>query len=298
MRNASSRRGRPRWDWRIVAVLAALALSAGGRYLTGRLPFGVDHTLQQIPWLSLRWDGGPPLFHPYTLAGVPLLENLQAALLYPLRWPFFFVDWRAWYPAYVFLHIVLAIAGGYVLGRAARMRRPGALAVAILYGLGGYFAGRPLNPVVQYASAWMPWLLAGGLGARRIHGWMAGVAFAMILAIGSPHLFLYGAIAFALAVLTAPATWQRGEGPARAVRHMFCTRALPLTVAVLLTAPTLIPGVLAVGRSVRSGTGRGRSLKAQSPPSACRMSSSAAPAVRSTPNTSTIPATSARRRRC
>jgi hypothetical protein len=235
-------------------ALAAVALLSGGRYLTGRLPIGVDHTLVMAPWFSLRWQGGPPLFDPYTLSGVPLYDNLQAALLYPLRWPFFFLeDWRDYYAFYVFLHFPIALIGTYALARSFSLRRVAALATAVLFACGGYLAGRPINPAILYASAWLPWLLLGAAGDRPFHRRLTTLAFAMILAIGSPHLFLYGLLGYAVVAWCVGLRAPLGATMPFSTARRLTLRLLHLLLAVALVAPTLIPGVLGVARSVRVG---------------------------------------------
>jgi hypothetical protein len=232
-------------------ALAAVALWTGRRYLTGELPIGVDHTLVLAPWFSLQSRFGfLPLFDPYTLAGVPLYDNLQAALLYPLRFPFsWFADWRDYYAIYVFLHLPIALTGAYALARVLRLRRTAALAAAILFGCGGYLAGRPINPVILFASAWFPWLLFGAAGDRPRHLWATSLALAMILTIGSPHLYIYSGLGYAIVAALAGFRWT-GPG-ARTMRQWLTLRFAHLLLPLVYAAPTLYPGLMRVARSVR-----------------------------------------------
>jgi hypothetical protein len=279
--NAQSRPGdddgRRRWRGAMAwGALAVAVLLAGERYLGGRLPVGVDHSLEQAPWLSLRWAGGGPLFDAFTLSGVSFAGNLQAALLYPPRWPFYFLsDWRDYYGLYFFLHLPLAMAGTYVLARGWRMSRTAGLLAAALYGCGGYMAGRPINPVIYYSSAWLPWLALGATAARdaasgRRRLWLTTLAMAMILAIGSPHLYLYGLIAYALVAvgmgLGGGDAEAKPAGRLAALGRDVARRAVHLALAVALVAPAVAPGVLSVGSSVRTTGSVEENLAASIPP--------------------------------
>ncbi len=224
-----------------------------GPYALGALPVGADHSLFYGPFFSLKWSGGPPLWNPYSLSGSPLVDNLQAAMLYPLRWPFYFIeDWRSYYGPFHFIHYLVALAGAVVLLRALGLGAWPALVGAFVYGGGGHMAGRIINPTIFYGCCWLPWLLAAAAGSRRRHHWLATLAAAMIFTIGSPHLMFYGFIGFGVVWLIqvgSPLWRERGPGPAarEATRS-----ALHLALGFVLAMPTLIPGILRVTKSVRT----------------------------------------------
>ena len=249
-----------------MGLLYALALALAGTlvygfYLRGNLPVGADNTLFYAPFYAMRWHGGPPLWNPYSLSGTSLVDNLQAALLYPLRWPFYFVaDWRDYFGVYVFLHYAVALAGMAGLLRALGVRRLAALGGAIVYAIGGHMAGRIINPTIFQGSCWLPWLLWGAAGRRAAHAHLTLLAGAMIFTIGSPHLIFYGTIAYGVFFLvnTLLPAWRERPRVQSAIRNpqsaisLVITRSAALAVAFALGAPTLIPGVLRAQSSIRT----------------------------------------------
>ena len=255
-------------------ALALAVLLVYGFYLRGHLPVGADNTLFYAPFYAMRWHGGPPLWNPYSLSGTSLVDNLQAALLYPLRWPFFFIaDWRDYFGIFVFLHYFVALTGMAGLLRAMGLRRLAALGGAIVFALGGHMAGRIINPTIFQASCWLPWLLWGAVGRRTVHAWLTILAATMIFTIGSPHLIFYGTIVYVLifTLCTFLPRWREeitgsadalvrsssaSQNSAFRIPHsafsMAFHRAIGLLLAFLLASPTLLPGVLRAQSSIRT----------------------------------------------
>ncbi len=146
------------------AALVVACLVMYWRFVAGWLPAGADISLMFAPFYSLRWDGGPPLWNPYALAGTPFYNNFQTELLYPPRWPFYFTDdWRTYFGPFHFLHHFIALAGMGVFLRGLGFRRVPAFVGALVFGAGGHMAGRIINPSIFYACAWLPVLLYGAL---------------------------------------------------------------------------------------------------------------------------------------
>src|SRR5580704_4915301 len=104
-----------------------------------------------------------PLWNPWKCGGVPLLGDPGARVLNP-----FFPLTLLFGPAIgvhleVPLHLAIAWAGGYVLGRIQGMRRLGAVACASAFASSSWF---PLHvaagDVVMMGFCYFPWLLAFG----------------------------------------------------------------------------------------------------------------------------------------
>lgn len=243
----------------LFVALAAGALLLYGPYLLGNLPVGADNTLFYAPFFAMRWQGGPPLWSPYSLSGTGLLDNLQAALLYPPRWPFYFIaDWRDFFGIFIFLHYALALGGMVGLLRALRLRTLAVLGGALLFVIGGHLAGRVINLTIFMGCCWLPWLLWGAVGRRLFHGVLTTLALAMIALIGSPHLIFYGLIAWAILFFwcTLLPCKEHTSNFESAIRHpqfaILFHRAANLLLAFLLAAPTLLPGVLRSQVSIRT----------------------------------------------
>ncbi|MEN6625001.1 MAG: YfhO family protein [Candidatus Sumerlaeia bacterium] len=229
-------------------VLAALAVVFYGSYLAGDIPVGADNSLFYAPFYSLRWDGGPPLWNRFSMSGSPLADNLQAAMLYPPRWPFFFTDWRNYFGPFNFIHYLVALIGMGVFLRILKLSPTAALVGAIVFAGSGHMAGRVINPTIFYACCWLPLLLAGAAGGERRHGWLTTLAMAMIATIGSPHLLFYGTLAYGVTLLVL------ARGSLRDIARLCVARGFYLGLGFLMAAPTALPGVLRAGRSVRTLT--------------------------------------------
>ncbi|HOE95460.1 MAG TPA: hypothetical protein PK847_02635 [Candidatus Sumerlaeota bacterium] len=235
--------------------LVALSLLFYWPLALGRVPMGADNTLFYAPYYVFRWDDGLPLWNPCLLAGTPLFNDLQAALLYPLRWPFYFLaDWRAYYGLFNYLHYLVAFAGGMGFLRAAGIAPWPALAGAMLFAAGGHMAGRIINPTIFHASCWLPWILWAGAGVGARHRWLTTLAWAMVLTIASPHLMFYGVVAMAAVWIPLAAGPLRRARGWRAVAGDAAARVGHFGLAFALAAPTWIPGVLRARDSIRSTT--------------------------------------------
>jgi hypothetical protein len=274
-----------------IVLVAACVLFYGG-FATGDLAVGQDNSLMYCPFYSLHWDQGLPLWNRYSLAGSALYDNLQAALLYPMRWPFYFLpDWRSYFGIFNFLHYLVAFAGSALFLRALGMARVSAVAGSVLFAAGGHLAGRIINPTIFYGCCWLPLLLYGAAGMRRRHGWAATFAMTMILTIGSPHLILYGLVGFSLVFLISALSTQHSalstqrsalsaqhsalstqhsalssQHSALSTQHfllstqLVLSRVFHLLVAFVLAAPALIPGIQRAGASIRTQAGAALNL--------------------------------------
>ncbi|MFW6286394.1 MAG: hypothetical protein ACOC29_00490, partial [Candidatus Sumerlaeota bacterium] len=218
-----------------------------GPLIWGDIPSGADITLMFGPFYSAGWDGGPPLWARYHLGGAGLYNNLQSEILYPLRWPFFFVDWRSYFGLFNFLHYAAALFGMAVFARALRFGRTASLLAAFAFAMGGQMVARLMNPTILYAYSWLPWLLYGALSRRRRRRWITTASMAMICLLGSPHGILYGLVGFSMVFLITR-EWRNPKDVAKTAARDIAHLAL----AAVLAAPTLIAGLRRAGQSLRS----------------------------------------------
>lgn len=252
---------------RDLAITGTIALTVCfllyGILLTGNLPIGIDNTFFYPPLFSLKWDQGPPLWHPYSLAGAPAYDNLQFAVLYPLRWPFYFIeDWRSYYGLFSFLHYVVAAAGGITLLRHLGFRRFSLVSGVVVLIAGGHLAGRILNPTIFYSCCWTPLFLAGATGHGRSHLWISLAAMFMIASLGSPHILLFGSAGYLIVLFTQnEGISSKQEFPTasyrKAVWPFIGLKSINLLYVFFggcLAAPSLIPGIMRAGLSIRTQT--------------------------------------------
>lgn len=210
------------------------------------------------PWWTARnaafMAGELPLWSPDILMGVPLLANPQAGVFYPLNWPLLPLSAPEGIRLSILLHVFLALWGAYRLAR-RRLDTVPALAAALLFGLGG-FVGAHVEQINQLQGmAWLPWLLLWLL--RALQGSRSCL---LLLAAGLALQFLSGhtqtsfisaaglALTAALQAGTQAASGRRRR-MARALLLLFSAAAL----ALLLSAPQLLPTLELSGQSLRSG---------------------------------------------
>ncbi len=210
------------------------------------------------PWWTARnaafMAGELPLWSPDIFMGVPLLANPQAGTFYPLNWPLLPLPAPDGIRLSALLHVFLALWGAYRLAR-RRLDTVPALAAALLFGLGG-FVGAHVEQINQLQGmAWLPWLLLWLL--RALQGSRSCL---LLLAAGLALQFLSGhtqttfisGVGLALtAALQAgmPAASDRLRRMARALLQLLTV----LAIALLLTAPQLLPTLELSGQSLRSG---------------------------------------------
>ena len=128
-------------------------------------PYG--HYLQTA---LLKWHT-IPMWNPLLFSGAPFAANPLAGLWYPPGWLAFMLPLPLGFNLAIFLHIVWAGAGMYLLLRSLGLRWQAALLGGLAFQAlpkiyAHYGAG---HVTLLYALAWTPWLLlAGRCGVQRI----------------------------------------------------------------------------------------------------------------------------------
>ncbi len=185
--------------------------------------------------------GELPLIDPYRAGGQPLLGNPNALPLYPDNL-LYLVGSSLWaLNAHFWLHLLLAPAAFYWLGRAWGLSRPAAWAGGVFYVASGFFlsllnlynlvAGAALAPALIAAclDAWRP--------RRRATFAVAGMLWALLLLAGDPMFAILALLLAAGAVIA-----RGGDATAGAIGWRW--PALRLAVAfgcgTLVAAPMLI----------------------------------------------------------
>jgi hypothetical protein len=136
--------------WRLLLTNLVLATGDAFTYFTPYRDYA-DAVLR---------SGRLPLWNPYLFLGVPFLANPQAAVLYPLHWPFIWLPAGKSLAASLGLHLVLGGLGAYLLAhRGAGLGFLPALATGLIFGLSGYLGAHAGQVNQVSAAAWLPWLL-------------------------------------------------------------------------------------------------------------------------------------------
>jgi len=210
-------------------------------------------------------DGALPLWNPYLFAGAPLLANSQAAIFYPLNWPFWLLSGPAlsgmaaslhWS---VLLHLLLAACTTFLLARRLGLTSWGAALAGLLYA-GSGFLGVHVEHLNQLQGlAWMP--LAFLPSARSPFRASAGnvLAFALILLTGhtqTAFITALGVIVFYTARYFLSSDTSRITDYASRITYHIVRLGLslfPFALAALIAAVQLLPTFELSGFSMRAG---------------------------------------------
>jgi hypothetical protein len=213
-----------RWLYPLIAlgcVLALLGVCFGSVLFRGE-QFGYRDAAHFYYPLYYRvqqeWSAGRlPLWENEENAGMPLLGNPTAAVLYPGKLIFapFGVRGYAWGARlYVVAHTLLAVAGMYALARTWGIGREGSALAALGYGFGAPVLFQYCNVIFLVGAAWVPWGLRGADRWLRLGRRSGLVELAAALAMqtlgGDPEAsYLTGLAAAGYALVL---TWGRRGG--------------------------------------------------------------------------------------
>jgi hypothetical protein len=187
--------------------------------------------------------------------GEPFFALAPTGLLYPPHWLLLVLDVHAVLRVLFFLHLVVAGAGMYALGRVVGYGAAGALTGAIAFELGANTIWTAYwSPTILAAYAWMPAALALAERLVRRPTLPATLALAAALAlqllVGYPQLSLFTYQLIALRLAWEAVTRWRASLPRAAVAV-----AVAAALAPLLCAVQFVPSLEAAAESIR-----GRSL--------------------------------------
>ncbi len=178
----------------------------------GKILFGND-TLRTYYFFkeffrSFLSQGVTPWWNPYLFAGQPIIAHPQAILMFhPLNWLFYLVSLNVAFSWYFAIHLLIAMAGMYWLGRRLSMPPTGAWAGGVVFGLGGFFMARIWEGHLDLvaAASYIPWVFgwfweATGTGSRRATVY-AALALSLQLLVGYQTMAIFTMEAVGIAVL-------------------------------------------------------------------------------------------------
>ncbi len=144
-----------------------------------------------------------PHWNPYVMCGIPFHAGLQPALLYPLRWPLFFLSFEYGYPLSLGVHFFLTGVILYAfLRKTLRCRPLPALIGSVSFTFGGFTLGHLSHPSRLQAYPWFVltiFLLAEALSrVRWTWAVAAAVPFCLVFLTGDGNLPMM--LAFGLGV--------------------------------------------------------------------------------------------------
>ncbi len=228
----------------------------------------LDQIQAFIPWTTLAWRqvhaGHLPLWNPYSLLGLPLAFNWQSAPFSVPALVGYLVPLRLAYTTQVFVTMLIAGTGVYVLGRMLRLRVLGCVMAATTFELSGSFFGW-LGWSVAGVMCWAGWLFAAALLVARGERRMRAVVFLSVVVAcaiyaGQPEtlvLLFLALIVWIATLLGRRATRSGGGGP---VLRPILDTAVGAIAGALLAAPLLFPGIELLSTSTRRGQSGGPAL--------------------------------------
>ncbi len=199
-----------------------------------------------------------PWWNPRQGLGLPIAASPLYGLYYP---PYLLTLFGSLTRALTFvwlLHVVWGGLGVLLLARRLGTGRTGALIGALAWSLSGFATSAWSAGVILPASAWIPWCGVGALDLRRAltrGRWLRAVVSAAwpvagSLLVGEVFQSAMG-VGFGLAMLIADRI-SRGRITAFRQGRTIAAPAAALGLAVLLTAPVLLPTALAARATERS----------------------------------------------
>jgi hypothetical protein len=133
----------------------------------------------QAEWAQGRW----PLWEPEENAGMPLLGNPTAAVLYPLKVIYFALPYSWAARVYIMVHAALAPLAMLALARGWKLSWAGSTLAALTYGFGVPILFQYCNIIYLVGAAWLP------LGFLAVDRWVregsrpAVLGLALVLAL-------------------------------------------------------------------------------------------------------------------
>ncbi len=191
-----------------------------------------------------EWEAGRlPLWEPEENAGMPLLGNPTAAVLYPGKLVYAILPYPLAAKLYIVLHVVLAAGAMFALARHWEVSRTGATLAALSYAFGVPVLFQYCNVVFLVGAAWLP------LGLRACDRWLrlgrrwGLIELALVLALqtlgGDPETaYLLGVCAGGYALMVRV----RRDPSARWPVWPWIVVGLVWIVGTCLLAAVLVPG--------------------------------------------------------
>ena len=206
---------------------------------------------------ALVKHGELPLWNPYAYGGMPLLGDIQTALLYPPNWLFFILPAETAFSYAVLLQFCLAGLGMYLFLRGLQLGAASSFQGAVAFMFCGFMTARVVHLSILGATALIPWVFL--CSQRALRGgralWKAAAAVAVALQVfsGHPQVPIYTAGALALFALVQGLEQRAGDGDARWLYRMPGRLLIILGLGYGLAAVQLLPLNELVGHSHRSG---------------------------------------------
>lgn len=226
-------------------------------WFTGRTFFARDLTYLFHPmftWTAENLQAGRlPAWTPYVSGGAFWMGQPQTGVYSVGNLLFWFAPFVAGLKIFHALHLFVAALGGWLWARSAGASARGAALAALLWSLNGFFLARREFLPLFSALAWTPWLMLAGRSRRgAVPGaLLAGGVGAILLTGGYWPQAAWTWILAAASVLAGPRAGARAK-----------SYGAGFALALLWSAPALLPGLDLLLRSDRWSSGIGDAVAA------------------------------------
>lgn len=162
--------------------------------------------LRWVPYYTLSHFHQMPFWNPYRCGGMAMLGNPESGIVTPFIALYLLFGLMPGMILEIYLHLALAFAGGYVLGRELGLRPLPSVVLAAIFPSSSWLplhigGGAHLNFL---PAAYFAWILALLLSACRTRRWfpaaLGGLVCALTLTEGN-YTFLYAALLVAMVAL-------------------------------------------------------------------------------------------------
>ncbi len=262
--------------WPIVFIFAVWFVFAHPYFLKGLVPFpgkyqvtffppwsaqygmpvknnAMPDVITQIyPWKRLTietWKMGQvPLWNPYSFSGTPHLANYQSAVLSPINLLFIVLPEIDAWSVMILLQPLLAGLFMYILLRSLERSKQASLIGSIAFMFSGFMTVWMAYGTLGWAILWLPLLLAAVHRHFQKRSWWN----LFLLSIGLAWSFFSGHFQMSVYVLITVCafvgfeTWRHKD--MKNGGELF----ISIVIGMLLSAPQLLPSIVAYGNSVRS----------------------------------------------
>ncbi len=243
-----------RWFGIFALCLGATCIFYWRIILRGEAPLFGDVAVQFLPWKILikrtLLSGHFPLWNPYSMAGKPLLANMQSAVLYPIDLLLMLFPIMRFYAWSLLLHTALAGTFTWFLARRLGLSMASATLACIAFMFNGFFlihvfAGNMLTVI---SSCWIPAIFLAGYNltdwSRGLSGkWfraLCATSFALSFQVlsGHPQMSFY-TLFFVTLWITLLVCSQQSD--IRQLVKTLCLWFAALAIAFCLCAAQLFP---------------------------------------------------------
>jgi len=212
-----------------------------------------DGIRQTLPWRLLAIEqikvGQWPLWNPYILGGMPLLGNLQTAIVYPLNFLFFLLPELDAWSVYIILQPFLAGLFAFFFLRTLSCSRKAALLGGVTYGFSLIMMNHLEFGIDGHTALWLPLALGAVNKIQQQNQWRWGLllslAVLMTLLGGYPPPAIYNLIIIGFYWLYK-------------IRPIFSRKSLififALILAFLISMPQILPAFELAQKVIRDQT--------------------------------------------